>query len=63
MTPESQQWRRASRCGANGCVEVAVQGDQVRVRQSRHPDGPSLEYSRAEWQRFIRYVKAGNLDL
>ncbi|HZN20814.1 MAG TPA: DUF397 domain-containing protein [Micromonosporaceae bacterium] len=57
------QWRKSSRSGAEGdCVEVAVVGDRVAVRDSRAPLGPVLVVSRAEWARFMVEVRSGSLE-
>jgi hypothetical protein len=59
-------WRKSSRSGSNGgsCVEVAITSDRaVAVRDSKHPDGPVLVYSRAAWADFLHEVRAGSLDL
>jgi hypothetical protein len=42
-------WRNASDT-ANSCVDVALDGDLVRVRDSKDPDGPTLAFTAAEWQ-------------
>lgn len=50
------EWRKANRSGAQGdnCVEVATNvPDVVAVRDSKHPDGPVLEVSPAEWRQFL----------
>lgn len=55
-------WRKSSRSGPQGgnCVEVANLADgQVAVRNSRHPDGPALVFTAAEWDAFIGGAKDG----
>jgi Domain of unknown function (DUF397). len=42
---------------------VADLGLTVGVRDSKNPTGPALEFSHAEFQTFIRSVKAGAFDL
>jgi hypothetical protein len=59
----SYSWRRSTKCSANGCVEVAVEGDIVAVRDSKQSDGAVLLYDTDEWQAFIAGVKAGEFDL
>ena len=60
------QWRKSSRSGGNGgtCVEVArnVRG-VVAVRDSKHPDGPTLVTSPPAWQAFTASLKAGPTSL
>ena len=56
-------WQRSSFCTANGCVEIAVQGGLVAVRDSKRADSPVLTYDRDEWISFVRGVKAGEFDV
>ncbi len=60
------RWRKSSRSGPTGgnCVEVAVlaRGD-VAIRNSRHPAGPALIFTRAEWDAFRGGVADGEFDL
>jgi hypothetical protein len=56
-------WRRSSRCGSSSCVEVAIRGDAIAVRDSKRLDGPVLTYSREEWLAFVAGVKGGEFDL
>jgi hypothetical protein len=58
-------WRRASFCGSGECVEVALDEDSIRVRDSKDQSGrgPILSYTRAEWTAFVQGVKAGEFDL
>ena len=49
-------WLKSRRSGPTGgnCVEVAVLTDgDVALRNSRHPDGPALVFTRAEWDEFL----------
>jgi len=56
-------WRTSSYSGVNGCVEVAVVGDQVAVRDSKDPGGPVLLFSTQEWQAFIAGVRDGEFEV
>jgi hypothetical protein len=58
-------WHKSSRSGANNnCVEVAGNLPRVvAVRDSKHPDGPVLVVTRAEWRAFTAGVKAGQFSL
>jgi len=52
-------WRKSSRSGSGeNCVETARMGGMVAVRDSKHPTGPSLAFTRSEWRRFLESVKA-----
>jgi hypothetical protein len=58
------RWRKSGRSSAQGnCVESAeLPGDQVAVRNSRHPKGPALIFSQAEVRAFLEGVKGGDFD-
>jgi hypothetical protein len=45
------------------CVEVARDGDQVLVRDSKDPAGPVLAFTAGEWAAFAAGVKACEFDL
>jgi hypothetical protein len=54
-------WRKSSKSGAMGnCVEVAaLDSGEFAVRNSRHPTGPALVFTRAEWLAFLGGVEHG----
>ena len=56
-------WRKSSRSGENGCVEVAFVGDQVAVRDSKQKRGPVLVFTPTEWKAFIGGVLDRQPDL
>lgn len=56
-------WRKARRCEASSCVEVAFGGDHVLVRDSKDPDSPVLRFTRDEWTAFVGGVKDGDFDI
>ena len=58
------RWQKSRRSNSQGnCVEVAqLPGDQVAVRNSRHPDGPALIYTRDEMVAFVEGAKDGDFD-
>jgi hypothetical protein len=57
-------WRKSTRSGVSGnCVEVARLKDTVAVRDSKHPTGPTLMFTPAEWEAFIDGAKEGEFDL
>lgn len=56
-------WRKSSMSGSNGaCVEVAVAGDSMLVRDSKDPRGGNVHVPSARWQSFLHEVKAGRYD-
>lgn len=61
---ETRRWRKSSASNPTGnCVELAELPDGgVAVRNSRHPAGPTLVYTRAEIAAFIHGVRAGEFD-
>ena len=65
-------WRRSSTSdsGDEACIEVALapgskEGSEhvIAVRDSRHPDGPALIFTPAEWDAFTAGVRDGEFDL
>jgi hypothetical protein len=49
-------WVKSERSGPTGgnCVEVAfLPGGDVAMRNSRHPAGPALIFTAAEWEAFL----------
>jgi hypothetical protein len=58
------QWIKSGRSNQSGnCVEVAQLADgSVAVRNSRHPDGPALVYTKAEITAFVGGAKDGDFD-
>ena len=55
-------WIKSSHSGPTGgnCVEVAFLADgDVAMRNSRHPDGPALVFTRAEWDAFLGGARDG----
>jgi hypothetical protein len=58
------QWRKSQASNPSGnCVEVAaLPGGEIAVRNSRHPSGPALVYTRAEVAAFLAGVRNGEFD-
>jgi hypothetical protein len=57
----SAPWVKSSYSGPQGnCVEVARLADGgVAMRHSRHPDGPALVFTGAEWDAFLSGARDG----
>jgi hypothetical protein len=57
-------WRKSTWSNPSGeCVEVAALPDgAVAVRNSRHPSGPALIYTRGEIRAFLAGAKNGEFD-
>ncbi|HWC43253.1 MAG TPA: DUF397 domain-containing protein [Actinomycetota bacterium] len=62
MDLSTASWRKSSHSGSNGCVEVARQGDQVALRDSKHPGGGVLVFTAHEWRAFLDGVRGGEFD-
>jgi hypothetical protein len=58
-------WMKSSYSGPQGnCVEFAqLPGGQVALRNSRHPDGPALVFTAAEWDAFLSGARDGEFGL
>jgi hypothetical protein len=56
-------YRKSSYSAYNGnCVEVEESQDAFRIRDSKDPCGPVLEFTAAEWSEFTSRIKAGVLN-
>jgi hypothetical protein len=55
-------WRKSTLCGSGSCIEVAKVNESYMVRDSKDPEGPVLEFSRAEWDAFVAGVHAGDFN-
>ncbi len=56
-------FQRPKGCGIGACVEVAIDEQQVSVRDSKQgEDGAVLTFDQAEWRAFITAAKAGQYD-
>lgn len=57
-------WQKSRRSNSQGnCVELArLPGGDFAIRNSRHPAGPALIYTRAEIEALILGAKDGEFD-
>ena len=52
------QWRKSSYSGNSGnCVEVAIAGSNVGIRDSNDPCGPMLILTLQMWQALVDVLK------
>ena len=56
-------WHKSSRSADTNCVEVAVDAPLVLVRDSRHPGGPVLAFTRGDWVAFLRSLRSSSLGV
>jgi hypothetical protein len=56
------RWRKSSRSGENGCVEVALVDGRVAVRDSKDRGGPVLVFDPHEWDAFLAATRNGEFD-
>jgi hypothetical protein len=58
-------WRKSTASGpySDNCVEVAFVDSAIAVRDSKHPNGPVLLFTQAEWDAFVGGAKDGEFDL
>jgi Domain of unknown function (DUF397) len=61
---EGVAWFKSRRSNSTGnCVEMAKLADgSVAMRNSRHPQGPALVYTRAEIEALVLGAKDGDFD-
>jgi Domain of unknown function (DUF397) len=55
-------WRKSTWSGTGNCVEVADQGANRLVRDSKDPGGSVLVFTEDEWTAFLAGAKAGEFD-
>jgi Domain of unknown function (DUF397) len=63
MDLSTARWRKSSYSGVNGCVEVAVVGDRVAIRDSKDRGGPVLLFTSDAWEAFLAGARDGEFDL
>lgn len=61
---EGARWHKSRRSNSQGnCVEMAELPDgDIAMRNSRHPEGPALIYTRPEIAALILGAKDGDFD-
>jgi hypothetical protein len=53
-------WRKSTRSGANGCVEVLLDPRAVGIRDSKDADSPEIFVDPAAWRAFVQHVIEGD---
>lgn len=57
------RWRKASASASNGmCVELATDGEQVFVRDSKDRAGATLALTPDTWRELLDAARTGELD-
>jgi hypothetical protein len=60
---KSLPWRKSSfSSDTANCVEFAPGSDGIRLRDSKDPDGPRLQFAVESWRTFVAGVAAGEFD-
>jgi hypothetical protein len=61
----SALWRKSTRSSPSGdnCVEVALDGVRVGVRDSKDRGGSVLQFDARSWREFLDGAKNGEFDL
>jgi hypothetical protein len=66
MNPDSRplRWRKSSFSASGNCVEVAVDGHSVLLRDTKENGaGPVLTFTESEWRAFLLGMDAGEFAL
>lgn len=57
------RWRKSTRSGGGGCLEVAIASpDIVVVQDSKNPGRDRLRFRAEDWRRFIDAVTDGEFN-
>jgi len=60
---DSMVWKKSSASDSGNCVEVAMHGPWILLRDSKDPAGPRLRFNAAEWSAFLAGVRCDEFDL
>lgn len=55
-------WRKSGHCESQACVEVAMDGARVAIRDSTSPEGPFIEITATAWKAFCAGLRAGDFS-
>lgn len=53
-------WKRG--CESGHCVEVLFGDSEVKIRDSKNPDGPELTFDYEEWNAFVEGIIRGEFN-
>jgi hypothetical protein len=54
-------WRTSTKSSSGACVEIATDGEQVYMRDSKDPAGPMLTFNVEAFRDFVAYVKEARI--
>ena len=54
-------WRVAL-CHSGNCIKVAASGNTIILGDTKRPDGPTLAFSREEWDSFADGIRRGDFS-
>jgi uncharacterized protein DUF397 len=61
--PRQLDWIKAERSyGLGDCVELAVDGEMIALRDSKNPAAPYLRFTRSEMAAFLDGARRGEFD-
>jgi hypothetical protein len=55
-------WKKSTRSGGTGCVEVNLALPDVGVRDSKNSASPVINFAPESWRTFVEQVRAGRYD-
>ena len=58
---QALDWRKSTRSDSGSCLEVALDGGIVLVRDSKRPDGPVLSISPRAWAVLLAQLRGSTL--
>lgn len=57
------KWHKSTASADGNCVEIAISGESVHVRNARDRGGPVLTFRYHEWAAFLAGVHGGEFEL
>jgi len=60
---EPLSWRKSSASASGDCVEVALRGSSILLRDSKQRSPHILTFTPSEWRAFVSGVRNGEFDL